>query len=206
MRRSRKCCCKRLACRKIRQRAVCCTCATTTLMCSSASMASCCRTASAASAAFSIPRLIGSMSLVTGALPAQFGGRTVGIVDMTTRADAFNNSGNISYYGGSRGTIEPSFDYGGTFGGTCPPKATVAKAPPLSSAAWWADCTPRCAIFLQRTLFANHGGHRKSDCRRSTPSTISPSRQKGFGYMSTFVDQWTRLSLIPGPRQQFSDS
>jgi len=60
--------------------------------------------------------LIGSLSLVTGALPAEFGMRTVGIVDLTTRSDAFNNSGSISLYGGSRGTFEPSFEYGGTFG------------------------------------------------------------------------------------------
>jgi hypothetical protein len=30
---------------------------------------------------------IGSMSLVTGALPAEFGLRTVGLVDITTRTD-----------------------------------------------------------------------------------------------------------------------
>ena len=47
--------------------------------------------------------LIGSMSLVTGALPAEFGLRTVGLIDITTRADAFNNSGSVSLYGGSHG-------------------------------------------------------------------------------------------------------
>src|ERR1700746_3152221 len=39
---------------------------------------------------------IGSLSLVTGALPAQFGLRTTGIIDLTTRTDIFNNSGSIN--------------------------------------------------------------------------------------------------------------
>src|ERR1700692_2461112 len=37
--------------------------------------------------------LIGNISLITGALPAQYGLRTSGVLDITTRADAFNNSG-----------------------------------------------------------------------------------------------------------------
>src|SRR5580704_9652716 len=45
--------------------------------------------------------LIGSISLITGALPAEFGLRTVGLVDITTRTDIFDNSGSISLYGGS---------------------------------------------------------------------------------------------------------
>ena len=106
---------------------------------------------------------IGSMSLVTGALPAEFGGRTVGIVDMTTRADAFNNSGDISYYGGSRGTIEPSFDYGGTFGGTCPTKnVNRRQGAAVIICRMVVGLHAAGAIFLQRSLFANHGGHRES--------------------------------------------
>ena len=41
--------------------------------------------------------LIGSMSLVTGALPAEFGLRTVGLVDITTRADAFQQLRQYQY-------------------------------------------------------------------------------------------------------------
>src|ERR1700682_4951643 len=73
--------------------------------------------------------MIGTIALVTGALPAEFGLRTVGLVDITTRADVFNNSGSISLYGGSRGTITPSLEYGGTFGGNCQTSSsTVNKA------------------------------------------------------------------------------
>ena len=70
---------------------------------------------------------VGSIALVTGALPAEFGLRTVGLIDITTRADLFNNSGNVNVYGGSRGTITPSFEYGGTFGGNCPTTATPRR-------------------------------------------------------------------------------
>ena len=69
---------------------------------------------------------IGSIALITGALPAEYGLRTVGLVDITTRPDVFNNTGQISLYGGSQGTFTPTIQYGGTFGSTCP---TTTPAP-----------------------------------------------------------------------------
>ena len=45
---------------------------------------------------------IGSIALIVGALPAEYGLRTVGLVDITTRADIFNNSGQVGIYGGSQ--------------------------------------------------------------------------------------------------------
>ena len=62
--------------------------------------------------------LIGDISLITGALPPQFGLRTSGVLDIWTRSDAFNNTGNVGIYGGSRGTFTPSIEYGGTIGQT----------------------------------------------------------------------------------------
>ncbi len=58
---------------------------------------------------------IGSMSLLTGALPAEYGLRTAGVLDITSRSFAAPG-GEISLYGGSRQTITPSFDYGGSVG------------------------------------------------------------------------------------------
>ncbi len=58
---------------------------------------------------------IGSMSLLTGALPAEYGLRTAGVLDITSRAFAAPG-GEVSLYGGSRQTFTPSFDYGGGFG------------------------------------------------------------------------------------------
>ncbi|MBR0552629.1 TonB-dependent receptor [Stakelama marina] len=63
------------------------------------------------------PRIVQNFDLRTGALPAQYGLRTAGIIDITTK-NSFDNSGQISLYGGSHDTIQPSFDYGGSSGAT----------------------------------------------------------------------------------------
>ncbi|MFS9669473.1 hypothetical protein, partial [Klebsiella pneumoniae] len=55
--------------------------------------------------------------LRTGALPAQYGLRTAGIIDITTK-NGFKNGGEVSLYGGTNDTIQPSFDYGGSTGKT----------------------------------------------------------------------------------------
>jgi outer membrane cobalamin receptor len=62
------------------------------------------------------PRLISSMSLVTGALPAEYGLRTAGIIDITTKSGIQAPGGAVSLYGGSHGTVEPSFNCGGGAG------------------------------------------------------------------------------------------
>jgi outer membrane receptor protein involved in Fe transport len=139
--------------------------------------------------------LIGNISLITGALPAEFGMRTVGLVDITTRADAFNNSGTVSYYGGSRGTIEPSFDYGGTIPGTCPTQgATVTKAP---QAMWTTNCTAPVQYFFSGRYLQTTEGIENPLPTLNAIHDFS-TQAKGFGYMSTFIDPWTRLSLITG--------
>jgi outer membrane cobalamin receptor len=56
------------------------------------------------------PRLADQVELITGALPAEYGLRTAGIVDMTTKSGVFTPGGEISLYGGSHGTLEPSFE------------------------------------------------------------------------------------------------
>lgn len=63
------------------------------------------------------PRLIEKFALLTGALPAQYGLRTAGVIDITTKS-GLANGGTASLYGGSFDTIEPSLEYGGSAGGT----------------------------------------------------------------------------------------
>ena len=141
--------------------------------------------------------LIGTIALVTGALPSEFGLRTVGLIDITTRADVFNNSGNVSLYGGSRGTIEPSFDYGGTFGSQCPAATaatTVGKAPPSSTANW---CFPGVQYFFSGRYLQTTEGIENPLPRLNAIHDFS-SQERGFAYMSAFVDPWTRVSLIAG--------
>jgi outer membrane receptor protein involved in Fe transport len=61
------------------------------------------------------PRLAESVKLITGALPAEYGLRTAGIIDVQTKT-GFNEGGQIGVYGGSHSEYEPSFDYGGSIG------------------------------------------------------------------------------------------
>ena len=104
--------------------------------------------------------LIGTIALVTGALPAEFGLRTVGLIDITTRPDVFNNSGSVSLYGGGRGTITPSFEYGGTFGGNCPDDVVIDRDEG-SAIVRERKLLCRRSIFLHRPLSADHGRNRK---------------------------------------------
>src|SRR6516225_9736150 len=144
-------------------------------------------------------QFVGSLSLVTGALPAEYGLRTVGLVDITTRNDIFNNSGSINYYFGSRERIQPSFGYGGTIGANCPSPnqsastAVPTKAPASSSVTCFGGVQ---YYFTGNYLQTNEG------IENSTPF-LNPvhdfsQQERGFAYLSTFIDPYTRLSLIAG--------
>ena len=62
------------------------------------------------------PRFVGSLKLITGALPAEYGLRTAGIIDVQTKTGVYQPGGEISVYGGSHGEIQPGFNYGGSDG------------------------------------------------------------------------------------------
>ena len=62
------------------------------------------------------PWLISSLKLITGALPAEYGLRTAGIIDLSTNSGLLQPGGEISVYGGSHGTFQPSAEYGGSDG------------------------------------------------------------------------------------------
>ena len=61
-------------------------------------------------------RFLSSVDLITGALPAQYGVRNAGIVDIHTKSGAFENGGDATIYGGSFDTYRPSIEYGGKEG------------------------------------------------------------------------------------------
>ena len=134
---------------------------------------------------------IGSVSLVTGALPAEYGLRTSGLVDITTRTDLFNNSGSVGVYGGSHGTITPTIEYGGTFGSTCstPTPGVYTKANP--------DCFAGVQYYFTGRYTQNTVG-----IENPTPAYNAihdfTQQDKGFAYMSAIVDPTTRVSLIAG--------
>jgi len=117
------------------------------------------------------PRLISSLSLITGALPAEYGLRTAGIIDLTTNSGALQPGGTISVYGGSHDTFEPSVDYGG------------------SSAS--------LSYFVSADLLRNDLGIESPD-GSSEPLHDHSSQAHGFGYFEDILDPNNRVSLILG--------
>src|SRR3954468_4819667 len=61
-------------------------------------------------------RFADNVSLITGALLAQFGFRTTGVIDVHTKTGAEFSGGEASVQVGSFDTIMPSFEYGGVGG------------------------------------------------------------------------------------------
>jgi outer membrane receptor protein involved in Fe transport len=111
---------------------------------------------------------IGSMSLLTGTLPAQYGGRTAGVLDITSRSFA-TPGGDISLYGGSWQTVTPSFDYGGSIGNS--------------------------EYFV--TARGNWNGLGLENSTPALNAIHDETQQgKFFGYASTLLDESTRLSVI----------
>jgi outer membrane receptor protein involved in Fe transport len=111
---------------------------------------------------------IGSMSLLTGTLPAQYGLRTAGVLDISSRSFA-TPGGEVSVYGGSRQTFTPSFDYGGSVGNS--EYFVTARGN-------WND------LGLENTTPSLNAIHDQTQ------------QGKFFGYASTLLDDSTRLSVI----------
>ncbi len=120
------------------------------------------------------PRLASNIDLVTGALPAQYGLRTAGIINITTKS-GFQNGGQVSVYGGSHDTIEPSVEYGVSSG---PNSAFVS------------------ASFLHSALGI------ESPDGSSNPLHDHSNQVQAFGYFDHIIDPSNRVSLILGTSQQ----
>jgi outer membrane receptor protein involved in Fe transport len=61
-------------------------------------------------------RFANSISLLTGALPAQYGLRTAGVVDIGVKSGTTNPGAEASFMGGSYNWVQPSAQYGGRSG------------------------------------------------------------------------------------------
>jgi len=61
-------------------------------------------------------RFVNSIDFITGALPAQFGLRTAGIVDVDTKEGTVKPGGRIGVQVGSRSDVEPSAEFFGSIG------------------------------------------------------------------------------------------
>jgi hypothetical protein len=62
-------------------------------------------------------RFVQSMQLITGALPAEYGLRTAGIIDIQSKSGLFQPGGSVTMYGGSYATLNPSLEYGTSIDG-----------------------------------------------------------------------------------------
>lgn len=62
------------------------------------------------------PRFADQLSLITGSLPAQYGLRTAGVVDITVKSGTTNPGGEASAMVGSYNWVQPALEYGGRSG------------------------------------------------------------------------------------------
>ena len=115
------------------------------------------------------PRLIDSMKLITGALPAEYGLDTAGIIDLTTKSGALDRHGAVSLYGGSHGEIQPSVYDGGTAG--------------------------KLTYFVTGDYLTSDLGIESPDSS-VTPLHDTTKQYHGFGYFDYLLDSDDRVSVI----------
>ncbi len=115
------------------------------------------------------PRFVESMQLITGSLPAAYGFRTAGVVDIKTKSGAFENGGTAEVYGGSYDTIRPSFEYGGSDG----------------KLNYFIDGSyDHNALGIENPTTSHSAIHDKTD------------QEKMFGYFSYILDDTSRVSFM----------
>ena len=121
------------------------------------------------------PRIIEKEELITGALPAEYGLRTAGIINITTKSGVFDNGGTASIYGGSHGEYEPSFTYGGSVNNT--------------------------NFFVSGSFLRDQLGIESPD-GRPTPDHDRTDQLQGFAYLDHTFGTNDRVSLILGTSQE----
>ena len=123
------------------------------------------------------PRLADQVELITGALPAEYGLRTAGIIDIRTRDGGIEPGGSVSLYGGSHGTLEPGVEFGGAAGSI--------------------------RYFVSGDYLQSGLGIESPD-GRSDPLHDRTRQGQGFGYFEDIIDPSSRVALILGTsREQF---
>jgi outer membrane receptor protein involved in Fe transport len=120
------------------------------------------------------PKLADKVDLITGALPAQYGLRTAGIVDITTKSD-LANGGSVSMYGGSRAEVNPSADIHGNSGSF--------------------------SYFATVSYLQNAVGIESPD-GSADPAHDKTSQLQAFAYLEYILDPDSRLALIAGTSDQ----
>ena len=114
-------------------------------------------------------RFADSVSLITGALPAQFGFRTTGVVDIHTKNGAVFQQGEASLYGGSFDTIKQSLESGGVLG--------------------------QLSVFATQS-YLHSGIGIENPTSSSDPIHDDTDQYKLFGYLSYIFDPSSRMTLL----------
>jgi outer membrane receptor protein involved in Fe transport len=114
-------------------------------------------------------RFADNISLMTGALPAQFGFRTTGVIDIHTKNGAVFTSNEASIYVGSFDTIMESFERGGVIG--------------------------RFSYYVTESYLHNGIGV-ENPTRSSNPIHDDTDQYKFFGYFSHIIDETSRVTLL----------
>jgi outer membrane receptor protein involved in Fe transport len=117
------------------------------------------------------PRLIASLNLLTGALPAEYGLETAGIIDLTTKSGLLKPGGYVSMYGGSHSTLEPAAEVSGSAGSF--------------------------SYFASADMLRNDLGIESPD-GSSEPLHDHSTQGHAFGYFEDILDSNDRLSLVLG--------
>src|SRR6202165_4765788 len=114
-------------------------------------------------------RFADNISLMTGALPAQFGFRTTGVIDIHTKNGAVFTGNEASIYVGSFDTIRESFERGGVIG--------------------------KFSYYFTEN-YLHDGIGVENPTRSSSPIHDNTDQYKFFGYFSDIIDETSRVTLL----------
>jgi outer membrane receptor protein involved in Fe transport len=112
-----------------------------------------------------------SVSLIDGVLPAEYGYRTSGVVEISTKNGCDDAHNQFTIYGGQRDTAQPSFQLGG--------------------------CSGKFSYFLTGVYTHSNLGL-SSATRGPDPIHDGVNQGQGFAYLTYSISPSTQLSLITG--------
>ncbi|MFZ1035863.1 MAG: TonB-dependent receptor [Smithella sp.] len=115
-------------------------------------------------------RFVQSVDLLTGALPAQYGYRTAGVIEIETKTN-YETAGRVDLYGGSYNTVQPSIEFGSSQG--------------------------KMTYFVTGSYLGNDLGIENPTSSHSA-SHDHTDQANGFGYLSYLLNSTTRLSMMAG--------
>ena len=135
------------------------------------------------------PSWIGSLSLVTGALPAEYGLRTTGLLDIT-RAPT------CSTIPARSASMAAAAAPSRRISSMAAPSAPIVR-PPARRAEIDENCVGGVQYFITGRYLNTHEGIENPLPTLNAIHDFS-QQAKGFAYLSTFIDPWTRMTMMMG--------